>query len=1117
MADRVGQQLGHYRLLRVLGRGAFAEVYLGEHLYLERPAAIKVLSVRMEQDAQEQFRLEARTIAHLQHPHIVQVLDFGLDEQIPYLVMEYTPGGTLRSAHPKGTALPFEQIVTYVKQIASALDYAHQQRVIHRDVKPENLLLNAKHEIVLSDFGIAVVQRTLESLSTQESAGTPLYMAPEQIEQHPCAASDQYALGIMVYEWLCGEPPFRGSLYKVLSQHLSEPPPSLCARLPHLPSAVEDAVFGALAKEPEQRFSTVQDFAVALSEACLLTQSLASRWSPAQPSPERDAPPAPALTPVLPPGPAPQRQITSQGGKAALMQSNRQRFLKRVRTFWIEGVLEHSLQGAALMALGLQEQPDALANPWHLVLQHPATTPRSFPVGIRITEVYDAANGELLMLGAPGSGKTTLLLELARDLLDRAEQDAQQPLPVVFTLSSWAAKQEPLADWMREELISKYQVPRQLAHLWVETDQLLPLLDGLDEVEVKSRTACIETINTYQQEHAFLPLVVSSRSADYLAQTARVGLTSAVTIQALTQQQVDEYLAQAGESLWALRVAFQQDASLRELAATPLMLSILTLTYHHLPVEELLRGGIAPTRQQIFEHYVERMLSRRGTAPSSPSPHTRGWLAWLARQMHQQNQTVFYLEHLQPDWLPGSRMLRAYQWWAIRLPGVLIGVLVSFAISLWFLGRAVSFDVMVNTLLGGLLGGLLSGGGAAQRPQTHGRKRRYNSRPQVLQRLLIGSLIGLVIGLSQGQRGGLRYGLSFGLGSLLLQVLLVKSDTVQSPFQTSLPMGRTKWQRFIRSPALRNGLLTGLLVGLSYGLSAGLFSGLLSGLYFGIIGGLLSLLLLGRSVTVHLTERVIFSWKSLRRSLWSSRNRRAALQVVALVGLSFGLSFGLSYVGLSYVGLSYGLSFGLSYGLSAGLSYWFLAGLFQGVASETIEDQQRVVPNQGIHRSAYNGLVLGLVSALCVGMSVVLSYGLLSGMISGLYAGLSYGRLSGLYAGLSYGLRIGLLPGLLSGLMYGLSIGLLVGLSVGLLVGLLMGGWACLRHSVLRLLLWHAGAIPWNYPRFLDSAAEQILLRKVGGGYIFVHRLLLEYFASLDTTATPDAVRAKKEQAEPAF
>jgi eukaryotic-like serine/threonine-protein kinase len=143
MAERVGAFLGNYQVLRLLGRGAFAEVYLAEHRYLEVPAAIKVLHVRIEPDIHEQFRREAHTIAHLQHAHIIRVLDFGFQEQTPFLVMEYTPNGTLRTRHPKGTRLPLEQIIHYVKQIASALDYAHQQRVIHRDVKPENMLVLA--------------------------------------------------------------------------------------------------------------------------------------------------------------------------------------------------------------------------------------------------------------------------------------------------------------------------------------------------------------------------------------------------------------------------------------------------------------------------------------------------------------------------------------------------------------------------------------------------------------------------------------------------------------------------------------------------------------------------------------------------------------------------------------------------------------------------------------------------------------------------------------------------------------------------------------------------------------------------------------------------------------
>ena len=126
MADHVGQQFGNYQVLRKLGQGAFAGVYLGEHQYLEIPAAIKVLHARLGPETYEQFRREARTIAHLQHPHIVRVLEFGIQDQTPYLVLEFAPGGTLRTQHPKGTQLPLEQIVTYVKHLAQALDYAHQ-------------------------------------------------------------------------------------------------------------------------------------------------------------------------------------------------------------------------------------------------------------------------------------------------------------------------------------------------------------------------------------------------------------------------------------------------------------------------------------------------------------------------------------------------------------------------------------------------------------------------------------------------------------------------------------------------------------------------------------------------------------------------------------------------------------------------------------------------------------------------------------------------------------------------------------------------------------------------------------------------------------------------------
>src|SRR6266567_3984742 len=270
MADRVGQQLGNYRLVRLLGQGGFAEVYLGEHIYLETEAAIKVLHTQLAGGEVEQFRREARTIAHLIHPHIVRVLDFGVEGSTPFLVMDYAPNGTLRKLHPKGTRLSLTTVVTYVRQIAPALQYAHEHKLIHRDIKPENLLVGRANEVLLSDFGIALVGQSSRYQSTRDMAGTIAYMAPEQIEAHPRPASDQYALGIVVYEWLSGDRPFQGSFTEIAIKHSMVPPPTLREKVPDLPDAVEQVVMTALAKDPKERFASVQAFANALEQACRL-------------------------------------------------------------------------------------------------------------------------------------------------------------------------------------------------------------------------------------------------------------------------------------------------------------------------------------------------------------------------------------------------------------------------------------------------------------------------------------------------------------------------------------------------------------------------------------------------------------------------------------------------------------------------------------------------------------------------------------------------------------------------------------------------------------------------------------------------------------------------------
>jgi len=295
MVDRVEQQLGNYRLIHLLGRGGFAEVYLGEHVYLKTPAAIKLLQGKLanEQDLQG-FLKEAQTIAQLVHPHIVRVLDFGVDGETPFLVMDYALGGTLRQRHPRGTLLPLTTIVPYITQVAEALQYAHEEKFIHRDVKPENILVGRRDAVLLSDFGIALIAQSSRYQSTQDIIGTIAYMSPEQIQGKPRPASDQYSLGIVVYEWLCGERPFHGSFSELCAQHTFATPTPLREKVPTLLPEVEQVVLTALAKDPRQRFASVQAFATALEQASQAEQGqIAALLHP----PSQPLPPSPRVLP----------------------------------------------------------------------------------------------------------------------------------------------------------------------------------------------------------------------------------------------------------------------------------------------------------------------------------------------------------------------------------------------------------------------------------------------------------------------------------------------------------------------------------------------------------------------------------------------------------------------------------------------------------------------------------------------------------------------------------------------------------------------------------------------------------------------------------------------------
>ncbi len=343
-----------------------------------------------------------------------------------------------------------------------------------------------------------------------------------------------------------------------------------------------------------------------------------------------------------------------------LSKQDRVNMLGRLRLRY-EQLLKRSLQGAVQLDLRLAQRPAAVQHALGRALHLPDQPEESFPPHTSISEVYKLAEQELLILGGPGAGKSTLVLELAQYLVEQAEQDATQPLPILLPLSSWAERKRPLHEWLGEEIARLYDVPRRLSQQWIQAEQLLPLLDGLDEMEEAARASCITEINAYHREHV-MPLVICSRSQEYSAATRheRLALHTAVVVQPLEPRQVDAYLAHLGKPLAELRAALKANSSLQELATTPLLLQILMLTYHDTTVRALSQQE-AQVREQVLTDYIQRMVKRKDDDRRYPLDATQTWLGWLAQEMRQHNQTIFSLESLQPDWLP-TRRRNLYRW-----------------------------------------------------------------------------------------------------------------------------------------------------------------------------------------------------------------------------------------------------------------------------------------------------------------------------------------------------------------------------------------------------------------------------------------------------------------------
>jgi len=267
MDDLTGQQWGSYQLGRLLNRGSSADVYIGNHTRFLTPAVLEIFHAHLTDERVAVFQNEARALIQLVHTHILRLLDFDIQDERPFLVLDAAPGGLLSQHSPYGTRLPLAQVVTYCQQIAGALQYAHDRQIVHGEVQPEHLWLNERDEILLSNFGVQSIARSLLLADAQVPAGSLAYMAPEQMQGQPLPASDQYALAVIVYQWLCGVWPFVGGPAELVAQHISCQPPSLRQHAPDVSQVVEQVVLQALVKDPARRFASVQAFAHALALA----------------------------------------------------------------------------------------------------------------------------------------------------------------------------------------------------------------------------------------------------------------------------------------------------------------------------------------------------------------------------------------------------------------------------------------------------------------------------------------------------------------------------------------------------------------------------------------------------------------------------------------------------------------------------------------------------------------------------------------------------------------------------------------------------------------------------------------------------------------------------------
>lgn len=394
--------------------------------------------------------------------------------------------------------------------------------------------------------------------------------------------------------------------------------------------------------------------------------------------------------------------------------------LNKVKDFWIEGFFKNSLHTKELLRLEIKGRADLVHNPFSQYQELPVD-PNSSYEWLQATDVFEQMGDgrTLLILGEPGSGKTIALLKLAKKFIENAEKNLSLPIPVVFNLSSWT-KRKSIAEWLAIELKEKYQVSKSFAKNWIQQEQLLLLLDGLDEVEKEQRNDCIVAINEFLNSHKTTEIVICSRFQEYESLSEKLRLRNAIYIQSLTSEHIDWYLKDTGDRLLGLKTLLKNDPEIEEFAKTPLILSIMSVTYQNYSSEAVLEQLRSPNNRykNLFDSYIQRMLGRRDSRISEqnknltsyPQDKVLHWLSLLAKTMVDESQSIFLIEKMQPTLLQNRDERTRYKnssFLTIVLILGSIGLMVGLTIGLI---EGLLIVGLIVGLIYGLIVGLLNGG-----------------------------------------------------------------------------------------------------------------------------------------------------------------------------------------------------------------------------------------------------------------------------------------------------------------------------------------------------------------------------------------------------------------------